>query len=367
MEVYTMAFIIACVFSVFASTKKNGKYKKLAYTLLAFLPFTIVAAIRYDVGTDYLFRNVPDYNKLVLGNDVSNLEPLFKLIIKTCIFFSKDYVILFVVTSIIMYTFIAITVNKNSKNILLSVIVFMVGSYYFQSLNLVRQFLGISIMFFAYRYMIDKKYIRWFICLFLATMLHTSCLIFIITLFFDKKVFKLIYLIIGIILIVLIGYPLFNKLLEVLGNSDNMNFYKYKAYLLWQDKGINFSSLIPEIVIYFYFYIIYYKKRDILDKEGIYFINLQFFSVLLVLMTLYSSLFYRILLMFAVFQILSIPYFWSLCHHEKNINIKKTVITINTFICICVLGVMSLKMVYSSIIKGNGEVLPYKTIWERDK
>lgn len=366
MEVYIIMFIIAVFFAILASKQPN-KNKKLIYTLLAFLPIIIVSSIRYDVGTDYMYRNVPDYQNMVLGKDIENLEPLFKLIMKICIFFSKDYVILFVVTSIITYTLICITIYKNSKNILLSVLVFILGTYFFQSLNLIRQFIGIAIMFYAYRYILDKKYIKWFICLALATMIHTSCIIFIITLFFDKKVFKIQYLVILSVLMLLFGDTLLKAVLSILGKSTNLNIKKYQAYILFAERGLNLSSFIPELLIYLYFYAVYHDKKDEIGKEGTYFLNLQFFATLCVLMNIFNSLFYRILVMFAIFQILSIPYFWNLCRSSsKKINLRKTVISINTLCCIFIMCILTTKMVYSHIIKGNADVLPYKTIWERD-
>lgn len=368
MIVYSIMFLISVLFSFLAYSNGKHYYRRMIYTIIAFLPFIIVASVRYDVGTDYMFRNVPDYQNMVLGNDVPNLEPLFKIIIRFCILFSKDYVILFVVTSIIMYTLFAITVGKYSKNIILSIIVFVFGTYYFKSLNLVRQFLGMSVMFFAYRYILDKKYIKWFICLVIATLLHTSCLLYIITLFFDKKVFKLRYLIILIVLILTIGYPALVGFLSILGKFGNANINKYYNYVVYGDRGMNYSEFIPEVLIFIYFYYIYCKKKDKMEKEGIFFINLQFVSILVALMNIYNSLFSRILVIFSFFQIISIPYFWSFYHDGKNITYKnKSIITVNTLCCICILGILLFKMFYTVIIKGNGEVLPYKTIWDRDK
>lgn len=363
MEVYTIMFIIAVIFSIVANIK-NNKYKRIFFTILSFIPFIIVASIRYDVGTDYMYRNVPDFYKLLLGKDVGNLEILYKLIMKFCIFISKDYIVLFIVVSILMYTLIAISVGKNSKNILLSVIVFMVGSYYFQSLNLIRQYLGMAIMIFGYRYILDKKYIKWTICFILAVLIHTSCLIFIIVPFLNKKPIKLRYLVILSIFLIFLGKPILTFMFNFLEKFSSINIKKYRVYLLSEKGNLTLSSFLVEIFIYLYFYYIYFKNKDI-GKEGNLLLNLQFLTVIFCLMNLYNSLFYRITSSFGIFQIFSIPYFWNFYHKDK-INVKKTVITVNTIVCIFILCVMSVKMVYSNIINGNNEILPYKTIWERE-
>ena len=92
---------------------------------------------------------------------------------------------------------------------------------------------------------------------------------------------------------------------------------------------------------------------------------MQFMSVICSLMNIYTSLFFRIKLIFSIFQIISISYFWNI-HHKNEMKIRKSLINKNSFFGLFILVLLTTRMFYSNMIKGNEEVLPYKTIFERD-
>lgn len=372
MSIYILMFVYAVLFS-FLAMKQKRKAGRIVCTVLATIPFILVSSIRYDVGTDYLFRYVPDYLNISAGRNVDNMEPLFKLLMRICIFISENYVTLFIVTSTIIISLIMISIYKNSKNMLLSVIIFVVGSYFFQSLNIVRQFMAVSVLFFSYKYLLEKNRIAWGISLVIAFLLHTSSIIFIVAIFLDRKVLSLKFLVVSCIIITLVGLTILQFVLHFLGNSNDVNLRKYYAYIAMEG-DLNFSSLIPEILTYLYLYYRYLhaKKNNVeIDKEGIFFINMQFLAVICTLMNTYSQLFFRITLIFSIFKILSIPYFYQLrkMENEKKIEVyrfdREKEYT-NWILCAVVIATLMFRMGYSNIIKGADEVLPYKTIFEVD-
>ena len=59
MIVYISMFIIS-IFLTIVSQKSKNRISKIIFQILAVLPFIIVSAIRYDVGTDYFVRYVPN-------------------------------------------------------------------------------------------------------------------------------------------------------------------------------------------------------------------------------------------------------------------------------------------------------------------
>ena len=103
MLVYIGMIIISLVFAILAN-KTKSKIRKIIYYIGICIPFIIVSGIRYDVGTDYMFRYVPNYISISEGKNVTSLEPIFLLIIKICLIFSNDYALLFIVTSTITIT-----------------------------------------------------------------------------------------------------------------------------------------------------------------------------------------------------------------------------------------------------------------------
>ena len=123
MLVYISMIALAILFSyLFSRTDK--KKNKIIYFILTMLPFIIVSAIRYDVGTDYFFRYVPNYNTFVAGGTVDSLEILFRWMIKLCTCISDDYIILFAITSIIINTLIISAIFKFSKNVTISIMIY---------------------------------------------------------------------------------------------------------------------------------------------------------------------------------------------------------------------------------------------------
>ena len=83
--------------------------------------------------------------------------------------------------------------------------------------------------------------------------------------------------------------------------------------------------------------------------------------------------FMRIMIYFSAFQILSIPYFFNITNYEEIAEkIKKKLIKyirkgnkIITYACIVL--AFSGMLIYTNILHNDNGVLPYKTIFERDK
>ena len=110
MIIYIIMLIISILF-MYVSTKAKKKWQKCCCYVMAFLPFFLVSALRYDLGTDYLRRYNFDYHRIANGIDVKNMEIGFKTIIRICLLFSQESTALFIVTSaitvgLIMYTII---------------------------------------------------------------------------------------------------------------------------------------------------------------------------------------------------------------------------------------------------------------------
>ena len=94
--------VLVSIFFCYCSLKTGKKINKIVFSFLSFFPFFLVSAIRYDVGTDYLFRYVPDYLIIYEGADVPNLEFITKVIIKLCTMITRDYSIFFIISSLII-------------------------------------------------------------------------------------------------------------------------------------------------------------------------------------------------------------------------------------------------------------------------
>ena len=120
---------------VYLSTKTENKKVKISFEILAAIPFFVISAIRYKVGTDYTFRYVGDFQSISKGIDVENLEFGFKLIIKICLIFSQNSQWLFVVTSAMIIFLVMMTIFSESRNTLMSVLIFFYRRFLFSVLK----------------------------------------------------------------------------------------------------------------------------------------------------------------------------------------------------------------------------------------
>lgn len=147
-------------------------YKKYYYLIVTFT-LTIVAAFRYDVGTDYL-----TYAAMVgYGKDLNWVEPGYQLI--NYLFFILDFpgwsILTFfaLITLPLYFKFI----NRNSINPSLSLLLFFLMGFYFYTFNAVRQMFALAILIFSLHFwIIGKKNISFFGVIF-ATLFHYTVLI----------------------------------------------------------------------------------------------------------------------------------------------------------------------------------------------
>ena len=165
---YILMLIFSIAMLLIAQKFEDKKVIKIIAYILSGLSFFIISAIRYDVGTDYFFRYVPDYIKMGQGINVESLEIGYKIIVWICLLITKDYAIIFGVTSAIIIGLTFYTIYKESPYPALSVLIYFGAGFFFHSLNLMRQYLAISVLLFALCMLIPFDFGSYFVCIFLS-------------------------------------------------------------------------------------------------------------------------------------------------------------------------------------------------------
>ena len=381
MWAYILMITISVIFAILENNEDN-KVKKNVYRICIIVPFFLISGLRYKVGTDYMFRYVPNYLTILHGGNVESLEILFRILIKLAILLNSDYATLFILSSAIITGLFFTSIFKNSKNIIISTIIFFAGSFFFESMNLVRQFIAMSILFLSYKFLLKKdKKIYWLISVFIAALFHTMSLIFLITILLDKKVIKFKFLIVLILLTLIFSNLLMYLIANISSMANNVNITKY-AHYVERSGDLPLSGIIVETIVYLYIYIMYINlKRNKIDieKEAIFLVNMQSMTLIFTILNINLDLFFRIALLFSMFQILSIPYFyeknkeceWKIFDFKRKYKINQKMMKIikkwNLIFCICLIVLLNSRMVFSNIIKGADEILPYQTIFSREE
>lgn len=362
MIIYILMLAIS-IFFAFLSKKVKNRKLHILIAIMAALPFAIVSSIRYDVGTDYLYRYVNDYNVLLKGGDVTNLEIGFKLLDKFCILITDNYQLVFALTSLIITAFIFYTIYRDSKNVMLSIALYFIGAFFFQSLNMTRQYIAISMIFYSYKYFLKGNWIKWGVFSILASMFHTTSLIatfiFIISYLLKKIIKKDIFanekIVLVLIAILFFGEPLIRNLINFLLVQTRFKVYVGSNY----DYGdLQIIPFIINLLLYIGMIYIVKKKNEEINDTDRFFITVQAIALIFVTLGKTSFLSIRLVYYFSIFQIISIPYFLK---YVKNIFEKKTYI-ISTII---VVMIFSATVVWTHVLHTSDEILPYKTIFNK--
>lgn len=352
MVIYIAGFVLTLILSYISIKNKSNKKIYILFAVLSAIPLFLISALRYGVGTDYFYRYVPDFVHLSKGNDVSNLELGFKLFEKFLMIFSKSYNILFITTSALIIFPIFYLIYKKSKYPVVSILLFIIGAFYFESLNLIRQYLAMTIILCSYPLLVDKKVFKWLLCVLLALSVHMSsivCLVMILAV--QKKFYSPIVTSIVSVTTLLLG-PLIKKLMYIV-----VSFTPYSNYLdtIYSKTNIMESIIVLNIFVYVIMYILYKKKMESNDisKEDTFFMNVQTLAVVMCVLSIQFSIMYRLVGFFMIFQIISIPKFLNL----KNKFDKR--------IFLMLLLVLSINF-YHLYIKNNvNEVFPYRFFFDK--
>lgn len=350
-----LTYILMIIFSVsmicIGEKYKENKVIKIVAFILSALSFFIVSAIRYDVGVDYLYRYAPDYINMGNGIDVPNLELGYKLIAKMCLFITKDYVIIFVVTSAIIIGLTFYTIFKESPYPALSVIIYFLTGFFFHSLNIMRQYLAISVLLFSYRYLVDKRYIAYIISVIVALLLHSSSIVIIIAMFLcDREVFDLKRTIIVSVLLLVCGKYVWQFVVDVIVNHTRFAVYIGSEFDKTQ---LRISDIVVNGILYLIIYYLYKNTKEVGRKEK-FFLNMQACSLFFMISASTMYLLFRISFYFGIFNIISIPYFLK----KSNLEAKKKIVLL------AILMITLFGNIYKTNIKANAdEVRPYKTIF----
>ena len=238
-----------------------------------FLILVIVSGIRGEMSTDHPRYNMFfDYmaqldwknvftNGFVMENGYAVLNKMVSSVYNSHVFFA------FVVATLTMlFGFLAY--GKRSKIPWLSVLLFFSIGEYFDSFNLIRQVLAISICFFATKYINDKKkdFLKYLVLVLLASTFHSTAAIIMIPAYFILKIrfsgkALAIYSGIGVLI-----FALFPKLLDLyIKLFPQYDLEQYGDYI---NTTNNMNSIIPIIGVFAFVMICYFFGQVDFDQDN---------------------------------------------------------------------------------------------------
>lgn len=339
MYIYLITFIFSCL-SLFVFEKFNGKVKYIFLFIGIFLP-AFLAGCRADIiGTDvrnYVepiqiyasgmsrFTEYINGNIVLLSGDAfSRIEKGYSTFVFLISRINKSLFLNLFITQflIIGLTVIGLVKFKKYINISLSFSMFLYYMLFFNiSLNLVRQSIAMAIIFCAFPFLLENKWLQFLISIFIATLFHRTAIIGLIVfilylvLIRDVQIRKIKFgektlcikwkqLISGFIVllaaIILIGSSsILNPILHLLNLSN---------FGLLYSKGFGSFSLSQTLIrLPFLFLLIFSWKKMENDNLKYFYFVLTVIDILFSQMSGGSSIILRISYYLSIFYIYAIP------------------------------------------------------------
>lgn len=326
------------------------KFRYALFFFLAFFPLFFIAAVRYNVGTDYSFTYVPNFLR-ILNGETPYSEWGFNKFNRFIQLFTDDPQWLFISTSLI-FTFVLIqTIVRYSSNPSVSVAVVLLSCVFFVFLNNMRQLIAVILFFRAFPYIKNRKFLEFLICMLLGLLFHLSAVLMIFPyIFVNFKYVRKHF--IRLAVVVTLAVPVFAKLLQLVLMQTKYNYFFVSHFN-------NGNATVTNILYNLFFFVISYmvlRKKIKTDKTAYVLLFMQFLAFWISSFSLFlsiSELISRITVYFQVFQILLVPY----C-----VKVQKDTTGKVAYLASYVVA-YGIYLIYFIILNGYHQVLPYQWIF----
>lgn len=239
MIVYMCLYIFILFVSIFSIIKNK---QKIGFIILSTL-ISVLTMIRFDTGWDYYWYWYTGDTKFkstyYYEYAYNNVEFFYKRIYDIVRFVNYPP-LFFIITGGIMSFFVFKSLYKQCKYPLIGLAIYIYGMYFFVfSLGFVRQYLALSIVFFAYQYIYTNKIKYMLIILVTTYFFHYSAIVALSFLIVEKIKLKYILILLPLIIVLKklffhIAFFLSPKYINYLNaNKQNPIIFQFLMYILF--------------------------------------------------------------------------------------------------------------------------------------
>lgn len=191
MFIYYIVLILVMTWTIVENKVANRK----SFFFVLFTLCTFATARSNLVGTDSLvytkdFLVNIDPKTLIFDPNIEYGYQFMSILIRN---YTNQYYWLFFVSSLIILVLTLNTIRKYSIDYPMSIFIYLTFGFYTFFFNVLRQGISIAICFFGIRFLLDKKFLKYFIIIFIASLFHVSAWIMIPFYFFVHWRLKLEY------------------------------------------------------------------------------------------------------------------------------------------------------------------------------
>lgn len=319
MDIYYYVLLWSGFAGCIAWTPLTEKEKKILYLLAVFVPMICICGLRStSVGID-----TPMYHLLIQDAFNDTFEDFFSydgyqkkldigwfLLTKLIQIFSEDTQVVIFVAALISLSGFAIYIYIYSRNVYMSTVLFIMLGYWLQHFNLMRQFMSIMILAFAYESLIDDKRRRFILLVGVAFLFHMSALIYVPLVAFYKSKFqhmKIVMLVAIFSFFLAISFPV-QQVISLLPPA--VSFYLNTLFATPKT-----SLLIAVKCMFIYAFLLFSVYKFYLTRSTSYkdYRLICYYAIPLLLACFFSMaqyqlmIFYRLVDMFQFYLIIIIP------------------------------------------------------------
>lgn len=270
----------------------------------------LITCCRYMVGFDY-----PAYYDIFLSGGADYFEPVPKFFYYVALYFENPG-ILFFLFGFFTLTFVLFGIHENSSNKYESLVIF-ITVFYLESLNVIRQWLAVALMFYAFKYVVNKNIFKYLLYVCVAFFMHSSAIICLPIYF----VFNYIPFCLTVFCSVICLF-FSEQILSLIFSFSFLGLAKYSGYLKFfvnagSQKVVYFFYLL--FILSFLIYLFSGKDRKLANFIKLAAIGLLFPKVIGAQLGIRMALYYN------CFYIISLPLFFA---KIKLVYIKRNVFLI---------------------------------------
>lgn len=297
--------------------KKKDRFKNAnkIFCIVAAAQWILISGLRdITVGPDTIgygraFENVKMYswdyvlqlNYDYLFRGLETKDPGYTLLTKIFQIFCGDYQVFLIFIAVVFTVPMAIWIYKNSEIPWLSFIIFSTLFYSFFAITGHRQTIATSlVVFIGYKYIKERKLIKFLILSFIAFMIHKSSVIFIVYYFIANiklsRTYVKIVAVVAVIIIVL-GHQIYAPIAMFFGFGEGMIDSEVEA-------GMTFVFCMLLVCAASF---ILYKQICARREDARFLYNAMFLTMITTLLVMQNQSFMRIQQYFSLFIMLMIP------------------------------------------------------------
>ena len=191
MSIYVITIAILLLFSHIEISGADSA-TRYVMLLIAFFIFVAQIGLRWEMGTDWTpyrdhFEQEHTWESVLL-NVIIGFELGYGLFVWFIHSISDNYTVFLLAHAIIFYILIFKATNHLSKYPILTLLLFYAVMMGLTGSN--RQLLALAICLYSLKYAINKKFVPFLLCISIATLFHTSALLFSFYYLFNRDLKK---------------------------------------------------------------------------------------------------------------------------------------------------------------------------------